>query len=168
MIQHRNIVLMTAGALLLISWGCRSVERPDIGGPVKIAPDLSVLYGECGVFRDNPDKTIYLMPARTIQVAAGTRFGWVLYLNTTRKTVRWREQVTFPSRPRNLAVSEPSEGAGISADGRTMTTENQHRLTGNIISDVWEFEDGDPRGEYVFKIFIDNKPAGTFRIQVVP
>ena len=62
----------------------------------------------------------------------------------------------------------PVSGAmKISADRRTATEEGDYPVVDGWVVNTWSFAEGDPVGDHIVRIYINEKLVRTFRFKVI-
>jgi hypothetical protein len=124
------------------------VERMTFGFISK-----SGLRGESG---DPIDTRV--IRSRLITDSATQEYGWRVYLNTARHTVRVREELDEPHRIPKEADEQP--GVSVSADRHRIAIQRDMPVGASGI--VWDFWLGDAPGRYELRVYVENALAGRF------
>jgi hypothetical protein len=88
-------------------------------------------------------------------------FGWLLQLDTKKKTVKVRQILTCPDRPETWGKFETI--GKLSTDGKTLTIEKMHEVSSK--GNIWYsygIAKGDAKGIYNLKITIDDLYTKSF------
>jgi hypothetical protein len=130
-------------------------------------PDVVVKQFAFGVFHNLDTPAAGLDP--TLEVTRNnTPIGWVLKLDATNPTVRWREEFSTPVPPQKWGME--SDRADIrppilSADKRTVTTERSVSTTGDIWH-YWTLEPNDPAGPHIMRVWVNDVLVATVNFVV--
>jgi hypothetical protein len=130
-------------------------------------PEIEVLSAQFGLFAPNSAGRLVLTPSKIVPDRKGQRYGWAIRLQTTRPTVRWREELTLPAAPATWGGEElPPDIQTISRDNRTSVIQADVVPVNGMIENVWEVAPGDPRGHYVIRVTIDGANLQVFEFDV--
>ena len=107
------------------------------------------------------------VPAGELPAVDGTAFGWVLEVETTRDRIAWRETLTLPAPPADWGDAVGDPALEIAADGRSVTARGTGTVAGGELSRFyWVLASGDPAGDYVLEVTIEDRPVARFRFRV--
>ena len=99
-------------------------------------------------------------PTDSVDLIVGTNYGWVMYLDSP-EPIHWQEEFILPAVPKVWGQSAAESNIHI-----TERTEEPSPTDGAyIISNAWSVADGDPEGEYIFNISVDDKRIKQLKIQ---
>ncbi|MBS4097598.1 MAG: hypothetical protein KGZ83_12270 [Sulfuricella sp.] len=138
-----------------------SAPRNDAAMPTEI---MMVLGSDFGLFRKGEGGALTFERANSFPLVPGQAYGWVIRLQTEKKTVKWREEFTLPVKPETWG--DPADYVSISADGRTAVVEKVVELKDGAISNSWDMAPGDPKGKYVSRVWVEGQLIGTFEFEV--
>lgn len=126
---------------------------------------FKVTSASFGLF-DFPDKKLKFTPTNVVPRVPNQSYGWIIGLQTDRKTVKWREKVTLPARPATWGEPLPKDTRVISKDGRVAITEREVPVDKGVIYNVWTISPGDPKGHYSVQVSIQHALAASFEFDV--
>jgi hypothetical protein len=108
-----------------------------------------------------------------INYAVGVHYGFRVDYHDTGHPMTLREQFDLPASARWHSTSPHEQRMVPTRDGRTLTREIQLGSRTPAPSDVHPFyvEDiqiarGDPKGEYIVKLWLDDRPFKDFRFYI--
>lgn len=133
-----------------------------------VIPGVQVERAAFGVFSDLGSAAASLKPMRVV-VRDGQPIGWVIALQAQKTDVRWREEFSLPSPPKNWGLQPDSTDVRaplISADRRTATTERRSVPAGGTIHHWWKLEASDPTGPHTMRVYIEDVLVATFEFEV--
>ncbi len=130
------------------------------------AATVTVLRAEFGRFEVQASGALEFRPGTAVPFAVDQAYGWVITLAKPPPQVKVREELTLPAAPATWGDPEPGIKRTVSADGRTAITELTLEVHGGMISQAWSVAPGDPKGEYVMKVWVEDGPPAMFRFQV--
>lgn len=145
------------------------------GVPQEVAPGVFLLFSEFGVWKDSDDETTFT-PTTIVEMKDNVSFGWRFRVETDKDQVKMRVAITLPVPPKIwghlgevVEKDVSSDGAmKISADRRTATEEGDYPVVDGWITNTWSFAEGDPVGDHLVRIYINEKLVRVFRFKVIP
>ena len=81
--------------------------------------------------------------------------------------MKWKEVFELPARPETWGHGEERGQYEITEDGRISITEEEVIVRDGYIHSFWEVEAGDPLGDYVIRVYVNDMLLGTFNFKVV-
>ncbi len=133
---------------------------------VEVADDLRVSGAAFGVrvdFGGGGGVPLFL-ETKHVPLAPGQDFGWIVWVDTDRQQVRWREVFTSAS-PDNWQVADDGSYA-LSEDGATMTREVTADVVEGRIQHFWSVAEGDLPGPHRIQLFVEDVPVADFAFEV--
>lgn len=131
------------------------------------APEIEIVRAEFGLFDVSQHGERAFVPTTAVPYREDQKYGWIVYLRTTKPKIKWREEFTLPASPVTWGVDDVPGRNSISADRRTSITENEEEPGPlGVILNVWQVEPGDPRGRYVIRLIIEDRLERTFEFEV--
>jgi hypothetical protein len=112
---------------------------------------ISSVFGTFGGFR-------FLKATNHIPYHVNQGYGWRLKLNTQARSVHWREEFSLPAVPHTWGFEVPGEKRTLQDGGLKCITEGDVAPSNGWVENSWCVAQGDPKGEYAMKIYVD----GTF------
>lgn len=153
---------LACGLLIHGTLGFASIGTP----PSSTRSETRITTAEFGVYHRAPSGKIRFVPTRTVPHKKGQSYGWIIVLDTPRKTVRWREEFTLPARPASWGAEEKNGSRTLSKDRRTAVTEREVTPNAGQIANQWSVIPGDPKGHHMIRVFVDGVPAAVFEFDV--
>lgn len=129
-----------------------------------IGDDLTVSGAEFGVIETDEDGALHFVATRKVDLEPGVLFGWIVWLETSRPRVRWREEFRSAS-PENWSYEDDGSHS-LSADGSTMTREIEVVPNDGRIDHFWQITEGDRPGPQRTRVFVEEVPVGDFEFEV--
>jgi hypothetical protein len=160
------------------------VPPPFAGGeaePILVAPDLEVLALEFVTIEGSPDDEEWKMKRHAevpgeVPRLIGRHFGWVMFLETDREIVSWREVMRGEQA---IPVDEDIRNdpqIRFSADGRELTSEREsvvmwgldpNGLSVTYIYHSWFVTEEDVPGDYEIEVFLEGQRIGTLPFRLL-
>ncbi len=144
-----------------------------VAGPgEEIAPGVFLLQSDFGVWKNGEAE---FKAGREFAIKGGDQFGWRFRVRTEKDEVKMRVVFECPAAPKRwmwngevLEKNESSDGRmKLSPDRRTATTESEVAVSEGWMMSPWTFDDGDPYGDHVVRIYIGEKLVRIFRFRLV-
>jgi len=132
---------------------------------LQIADDLWVIYGYFGIFEMDSEGGFFF-PTDQVPFREGLEYGWLIFVDTERSSVRWREEFQLPAPPQSWGSVEEEGYRTISADGRTAVTDFRSEILEPVIGNSWILVNGDPLGEHEMRIYVEGEYVTTFEFVV--
>ena len=176
--RMRTVPAAIALALVLVACGDGESAGPGTGGifersgaapalPLEVAPDLVIRDARFGLLQPDAAGDEHFLPATELPAVDGTAFGWVLEVETGRDRLAWRETLRLPEAPADWGDAAADPDVAIAADGRSVTARGVAPVTGGTVSRFyWALASGDPAGEYVLEVVVEDRPVARFRFRV--
>lgn len=130
------------------------------------AASAKIISGDFGLFNLNNPQGPSFTPASVVPFIENQAYGWVIRLQTSKPTVKWREELVLPAKPATWGDPEPLGKRSISPSGRASITEREVAPEKGMIFNAWSVAPGDPKGKYVIRVFVDGALVKTFRFEV--
>jgi hypothetical protein len=105
----------------------------------------SIVASDFGVFDDAKGT---FTPTRTVSRAGEPEYGWMMLLETPKRQVTYREEVSGP------------DGAAPTVRERTVTPDE------GVILNVWSAEKDHPVGRYLIRVSVEDQVEKTFAFEV--
>jgi hypothetical protein len=125
-------------------------------GPASAA-DVEVLKAEFGLFDSFPVAARFKV-SKTVPLKAGKAYGWRIHLKTKKSSVHLREVFELPRAPKTW----PEAGTQITDDRKTAILERDVPVRDGFVQNIWSVAPGDPCGDSIIRVFIDNSEAAVF------
>ena len=137
-------------------------------GPVKnqLKPEVSLVLAEFGLFNPLDSGEQVFVPSRTVPHNENQRYSWIVFLDTKKTTVRWREEFTLPAAPAIWDSAETQGSQFISEDKRVSILHKEVEPQQGLISHSWTVAPGDPKGRYIIRVIIENRLEEVFEFDV--
>ena len=102
-----------------------------------------------------------------VPLTEGQAFGFRIYIRGGGGSLPVRVEQTLPGPPKTWGSEEAVKKLKISEDGRTAVASEQVP-TEQLLEPRWTVAEGDPAGDYEFKIFVRDELVKTFVFHVKP
>jgi len=114
-----------------------------------------------------PDQTkpdLVFTSTKVVPFKVGQGYGWSMNLRTNKQNIKWREEFTLPVKPSTWG--DLTKLQSVSADGRTLITDREVASNNGLIFNFYQIAPGDPKGRYVFRVFVGGALAKTMKFDV--
>ena len=147
----------------LLVWGpvpARAAER------TVVAPDLIVNSVEFGIFQDKKPAGEEFLAFSHVPLRPGQKFGWKTVLQSSRARLRWREELDLPLPPAKWLKGRGDRVLRLTPGSRSIAGEWETPLGRDTVMSVWSVTDGDPPGDWVMRVFVEDVLIRTFTFRV--
>lgn len=149
--NRRHLLAACAAALIVMS------------SPVAAAPAVEIVGAEFGIFEAGRNDEIVFQPTTVIPHAVGQRYGWIIDLRTTRRSLSVREEYVLPDK------APAGDAAGsVSLPDLRRSQVSQRQLVphdGQIVGE-WSVGPGEPAGRRRLQVFVEGQVAATFEFEL--
>jgi hypothetical protein len=123
--------------------------------------------GVFGIITKNQEGKEQFEATKTVPFVEGQSYGWIIKLGPEFIKVKWKEVFELPASPDTWGAGEASGQHEISEDRKVSITEKEVVVEGGYIQNFWSVAPGDPVGDYVIQVYVNNLLLETFRFKVV-
>ena len=128
--------------------------------------NIKVIKAEFGVFRrDKRGKTTFI-PTNKVPLEAGLAYGWRLQLKNYKGKVTWKEIFRLPQLPHTWGTQN-GENFSLSNNGTAAVTTRTDKVKKGIIKNSWTVTSGDPQGNHLIEVYIDDRHVASFEFKIV-
>lgn len=151
--------------LILIPALMAGIAFAASSGPAE-AP-VEIISAEFGLFdASNPEELIF-EPGDVVPHKVGQRYGWIIEVKTTRRTLSVREEYLLPGPPRAGNVTDPlSESLNIPIERRNQVSQRQLVPVDGKIYGEWAVGQNEPAGHRRLQVVIEGQVAASFEYDV--
>lgn len=134
---------------------------------LRIAPDLRITGVQVGILADSASDLRAFVPQDTVPIVPGQRFGWLVWIESTRQEIDFTEVFRFQ-------YAGPDQTIGLTDDSRLdeaknqITTDRTASLIDGTVGNFWVITEGDPPGPHSFDITIDGVAIATLDFHLEP
>ena len=123
--------------------------------------------GYFGIIEINPDGEEEFVVTDRVPLVEGQFYGWVIKVKPGYTKVKWKEVFELPEAPQTWSVDETSGDVVISGDRKVSVTEGEVFVQDGYIGNYWSVVPGDPPGEYIMRVYVNDHLVETFRFKVM-
>ena len=135
--------------------------------PLRIAADLTVRNVHFGLLKSDDGADDQFVAADEIPAIDGQAFGWIVEVETSRRTLHWQEHLRMPAPPADWGDAASDPDIVISKDGKSVVAQGEDEVDGSELSRFyWSLATGDPAGEYQMDVAIEGHPVAHIRFHV--
>ena len=131
------------------------------------APGVEIVGAEFGIFDASDSRAVAFAPTRVVPHREGQRYGWVIEVQTARRSLSVREEYLLPN-----PVKQPKSDDPIVADlEMPLSRHNQISqrqlvpVEGKIYGE-WEVGPDEPAGHRHLQVVIEDQVAASFEFDV--
>lgn len=133
--------------------------------PDKTEEPLSV--GVFGIIVQDQQGNGKFQPANVVPFVEGQSYGWIIKLSPEFTKVKWKEVFELPASPDTWGTGKAGKGQKISEDRKVSITEKEVSVEGGHIQNFWSIAPGDPLGDYVIRVYVNDLLLETFHFKVI-
>ena len=123
--------------------------------------------GYFGIIEINPNGEEEFVVTDRVPLIEGQFYGWVVKVGPGFTKVKWKEVFELPEAPQTWGVEETSGDVVISEDGKVSVTEGEVFVQDGYIGNYWSVVAGDPPGDYIMRVYVNDHLVETFRFRVM-
>ena len=123
--------------------------------------------GVFGIIIKNQEGKEKFEVTNTVPLIEGQSYGWIIRLGPGFTKVKWKEVFELPAKPDTWGSGEASGDHEISGDRKVSVTEKEVVVEGGYIHNFWSVVAGDPVGDYVIRVYVNDLLLETFHFKVV-
>lgn len=124
-------------------------------------------FGVFGVIIKNQEGKEEFEVTNTVPLIEGQSYGWIIRVGPGFAKVKWKEVFELPEKPDTWGPGEASGDHEISGDRKVSITEKEVVVEGRYIQHFWSVAAGDPVGDYVIRVYVNDLLWETFHFKVV-
>ena len=150
---------------LLLAISLLAATAPLAAADEAVAPAVAVVSAEFGVFDASDAREVAFSPTRVVPHRAGQRYGWVIDLQTSRRSLSVREEYLLPN-----PVKTPKSDDPIVADldvplyRHNQVSQRQLVPVDGKIYGEWEVGPAEPAGHRRLQVVVEDPGGGQFRV----
>ena len=128
---------------------------------------VEIISAEFGLFdASNPEELVF-EPGDTVPHKVGQRYGWIIEVKTTRRTLSVREEYLLPGPPSARIAPDPlSESLNIPIERRNQVSQRQLVPVDGKIYGEWAVGQNEPAGHRRLQVVIEGQVAARFEYAV--
>lgn len=126
---------------------------------------IEVTQAAFGLFPSEESGRTKFVSSTKIPFVVGESYGWVLTVKTSRKTVKYRDELTLPKPITQWGQPTGAEQM-VASDGKSAVAEREASVENGQIHGGWGIADSDPRGRYVSKVTLEDGQTLVFEFDV--
>lgn len=158
--MRRFAALVALAAALFVGDAELQAVTDGPSGHPRIAPDLVVTRVEFGTL----DEKGRFVPTVDIDASQKLSFGWRVYFEGTRRTVKFRERFVLPSPAAQWGVTSSTR---VAPDGASAVTEEVVPLGAEMMLEhFWVPSPGDPKGRHSISVAVEQAPVADFHFTI--
>jgi hypothetical protein len=124
--------------------------------------------GIFGIYTKNQEGEEEFEITDAVPLVEGQVFGWAIWVSPKITKVKLKEVFELSAKPEAWGSGEAGEKREIAEDGKVSITESEVVVEDGYIHNVWSVEAGDPVGDCVIQVFVNDRLLETFHFKIVP
>ncbi len=150
------ILLLFAFSFELFGNGVVHSSVPEADATQKI----TIVEAKFETSEEGTDGIYKTIESNQLPLREGICYGWKIQLMTLKEEVTWKEELILPSKPKTWGESKKHT---LGKDKKTAITKETVTTKNGWISNGWCVVEGDPPGEYMMKIYLDDELVKIFK-----
>ena len=151
--------------LILVSFFLGGTSLAEPATPV--AATVEILSAEFGLFDASDPGAVVFEPARIVPHKVGQRYGWVIEVRTSSRSLSVREEYLMPMPPKEQKdANSISETLNILVQRRNQVSQRQLVPVDGKIYGEWAIGSGEPAGHRHLQVVVENQVAASFEFDV--
>lgn len=137
--------------------------------PAPAQPVVEIVGAEFGIFSASKPLELALEPARVVPNKVGQRYGWIIEVRTSRRSLSVREEYVLPnlSGAQNANTADPpSENQDIPSHRLKQVSQRQLVPMDGTIYGEWTIGSGELAGHRQLQVVIEGQVAASFEFEV--
>jgi len=128
---------------------------------------VEIISAEFGLFdASNPEELIF-EPGDVVPHKVGQRYGWIIEVQTARRTLSVREEYLLPGPPKAANATDPlSDSLNIPIERRNQVSQRQLVPVEGKIYGEWAVGQNEPAGHRRLQVVIEGQVAASFEYEV--
>jgi hypothetical protein len=156
---------MTGKLLILLSLFVAGVATA--AAPKPAVEPVGIVSAEFGLFDvANPKESVFT-PSRTVPHQESQRYGWVIEVSTSKRSLSVREEYLLPNSSKVHAdQDELTESLNITTPRHNQISQRQLVPVDGKIYGEWAIGPNEPAGHRQLQVLIENEVAASFEFEV--
>lgn len=128
---------------------------------------IEVVSAEFGIFHDSKANELVFEPTNVVPRKNGQRYGWIIEVRTTRRTLAVREEYLLPKQKPQQEATDPFS-KNLLAPTPRLSQVSQRQLVpidGQIFGE-WAVGPDEPAGHRHLQVVVEGQVAGSFEFDV--
>lgn len=135
--------------------------------PAAAAPPVEILSAEFGLFDASVPGELAFQPTLEVPHTVGQRYGWIIQLRTTKRSVEVIEEYLLADKSPAKASNDPvQESLAVPSQRRNQVSQRQLVPVDGQIYGEWGIGPAEPLGVRQLRVKVEGQVAATFRYEV--
>ena len=132
-----------------------------------LSATVEILSAEFGLFEASDSGEVVFEPARIVPHRVGQRYGWVIEVRTSNRSLSVREEYLLPMLPKEQKnLDSLSETLNMLVQRRNQVSQRQLVPLDGRIYGEWAIGSGEPAGHRHLQVTVENQVAASFEFDV--
>lgn len=154
-------------ALFLSSLLATTVTVSAVAAEEAVPVPVEIVSAEFGVFDAGDAREVAFGPTRVVPHREGQRYGWVIELRTTQRSLSVREEYLLPNPTRTPKSDDPVVAAlDVPLYRHNQVSQRQLVPVDGKIFGEWEVGPSEPAGHRHLQVVIEDQVAARFEFDV--
>lgn len=132
--------------------------------PVPKETPVDVVSAEFGIFEDGAAGDLILEATRVVPHKVGQRYGWIIEVRTTKRSLAVREEYLLPTPPTKQDAM--AENLNLPSERRRQVSQRQLVPVGGRIYGEWAVGPNEPPGRRHLQVVVEGQVAANFEYEV--
>lgn len=135
--------------------------------PKAVEAPVEIISAEFGIFDQSTPNELAFEPTNVVPHKAGQRYGWVIEVRTSKRTLSVREEylIAEPANEKKNADAV-SDSLNIPAQRRNQVSQRQLVPVDGRIFGEWSIGPNEPAGQRHLHVVIEGQSAASFKYDV--
>lgn len=128
---------------------------------------VEIVSAEFGVFEAEAPGELVFDPTNVIPHKVGQRYGWIIEVRTTRRSVSVQEEYLLPMPPKPMNPASPAnESLEVPSQRRHQVSQRQLVPVDGKIYGEWSIGPNEPAGHRQLQVVVEGQVAANFGYDV--
>lgn len=134
--------------------------------PAPADAQFEIVNAEFGIFLDGAPGELVFEPTSVVPHKVGQRYGWIIDVRTTRRTLSVREEYLLPKLGKTPEVPAAGDSLIIPGQRRSQVSQRQLVPVNGKIYGEWAVGPNEPAGHRHLEVVIEGQPGASFEYDV--
>jgi hypothetical protein len=135
--------------------------------PVPVQAPVAIISAEFGLFDASNPRELVFDPGEVVPHRVGQRYGWIIEVRTSKRTLSVREEYLLPASPQTQNATDPlSASLNMPIQRRNQVSQRQLVPVDGKIYGEWAVGPNEPAGHRHLQVVIEGQVAASFEYDV--
>ena len=152
-------------SLIMVCFLLAEISSAEPATP--LSATVEILSAEFGLFEASDSGEVVFEFARIVPHRVGQRYGWVIEVRTSNRSLSVREEYLLPMLPKEQKnLDSLSETLNMLVQRRNQVSQRQLVPLDGKIYGEWAIGSGEPAGHRHLQVTVENQVAASFEFDV--